>query len=129
MDLSGLDLMPRKPKPPPAIKRIESLSTGRELRPEWIVDDFTGERVAVPQDMRPERRLMSGAELQEEANKAKLAGYKAVLIASGMGEWIGYIPPPKEQSLAYNQRKIKINGTDMVITVTNTAVPKFPRRM
>lgn len=77
--------MPRGMKPPPAIIRVESMSDGREIRPEGFVDDFTGERVVIPKDNRPPRRLVTPQEARDASNRAKLAGAKAVLVASGLG--------------------------------------------
>lgn len=59
--------MPRKPKLPPIGNMvIEGLSDGREIRAASVVDDFTGQPIAVAQDMRPARRLKTGAELRAE---------------------------------------------------------------
>jgi hypothetical protein len=63
--------MPRKPKAPLPLV-IESLSTGRELRPEFIISDLTGERIPVVQDTRPIRKLPMPEDIQRAKHLARL---------------------------------------------------------
>lgn len=82
--------MPRKPKLPPLILKIESLSTGREFRPECIVDELGGGgMIPVAQDMRPVRELETGREMQDRGNRAKLLAKQKLLVKVGMGKHIG----------------------------------------
>jgi hypothetical protein len=72
--------MPRKVGLPPTIFKIESLSTGREIRPGSAgLDDFTGQPIDRVQDDSPIRELPDAQELQDERNRAKRAAAKALL--------------------------------------------------
>lgn len=75
--------MPRRPKPCIPLV-IEGLSTGREVRPREIIDDFTGEAIPVVQDTRPMRELPDGQALRDAHNRHKLAAKRAFLESVGI---------------------------------------------
>lgn len=65
--------MPRKVSPGPPISRIESLSTGREIRPAIVgTDDFEQTvQIARVQDDSPVRELLGAQELRDASNRVK----------------------------------------------------------
>lgn len=68
--------MPRKPKLPIPIT-VEALSTGREVRPEFIIDELTGEPKPVVQDARPVRYLPTSEDMQAGKHRADLKSQQA----------------------------------------------------
>lgn len=88
--------MPFKPKAPPVILAIESLSDGREIRPLTVPNDFDpGKPIPVPQDPRAPRVMKSGNELLNEIKQAEIDSYKQVLVLAGLGDMVGHKPEPK----------------------------------
>jgi hypothetical protein len=77
--------MPRKVGPPPLVLRIESLSDGREIRPETFVSDF-GEHETLPvkPDPRPARVMRSGDEILNEIKQRKIDAGVNMLKAIGI---------------------------------------------
>lgn len=78
--------MPRKVKPLPKVLFTQSLSTGRLIKPHYIVSDLPdadGEYpvIIVPQDDRPVRELPSGNELLNAAKTKKIAAQLDMLKA------------------------------------------------
>lgn len=76
--------MPRATKLPPPILRIESLSTGREMRPESFVDDFTGEALPMVQDDSPVRPPMDANEFDRARHRAKAEAQAEILRKAGI---------------------------------------------
>jgi hypothetical protein len=88
--------MPFKPKPPPVILAIESLSDGREIRPSHYRDELNGGKMMpIPQDPRPPRVMKSGNELLSEIKQKEIDTYAKVLVKAGLGDLIGHKPEPK----------------------------------
>lgn len=122
--------MPRKPRLPPEILRIERISDGREFTREDVVDDFSGEVIKAKPDPRPARYVPTPEDHALRKDRARAEYYKGVLILGGMGEHVdGYVPTPPKPKLAYNQRVVIIGGVERVITITRTDRKPFPRRI
>lgn len=121
--------MPRKPKLPPEILRIERISDGREFTRPDVVDDFSGEIIKAKPDPRPARYVPTPEDHALRKDRTRTAQYKAVLVLAGMGDKVGYVAPPAKPKLAYNQRMVMLGGVERVITVTHTDRKPFPRRI
>lgn len=82
--------MPRKVGPLPPVLRIESLSTGHEIRPGSFMTDI-GECETLPmvQDQRPVRVMRSGNEILNEIKQRKIAAKRELLVT------VGILPKPK----------------------------------
>lgn len=106
--------MPRKPSLGPRILRIEGLSDGREVRPSEYFDDLSQQwRPMIPDTALP-RVMVSAADLTERRQRAKLAAYQQVLIASGI--WPGRKPKTVEL-VPKGKRKIsEIAGKAILVT-------------
>ncbi len=92
--------MPRKVKPFPQILFTQALSTGRLIKPRYIVSDLPDENgeypvTMVPQDDRPVRELPSGDELITRAKSKKIAAQMNMLKALGIVEDDRPKPIPK----------------------------------
>jgi hypothetical protein len=116
--------MPRKPKLPPIANMvIEGLSDGREVRERSYVDELDGNKVKpIVQDMRPVRKLATGAELRIAKQHAdRLAREaKASLVLQQAG-WDGYRKPV--ELVPKGKRKIAtLNGQAVLVIM-----PKWRR--
>lgn len=79
--------MPRRPKPPPQILRIETLSDGKEVRPpqEPLFDDFTNEPIeAVVEPISVVGPLLDGIELSLIRQRKRAADGLEVLKVLGI---------------------------------------------
>lgn len=121
--------MPRKPRLPPEILRIERISDGREFTRPDVVDDFSPEVIKAKPDPRPARYVPTPEDHALRKDRARTEYHKAVLVLAGMGNKVGYVAPPAKPKLAYNQRVVIIGGVERVITITRTDRKAFPRRI
>ena len=117
--------MPFKPKPPPPILRIESLSIGLEIRPLTVPNDFDPDKpIPVPQDPRAPRVMKSGNELLNEIKRKEIEDYKQVLVVAGLGNLVGHKPEPKLVAPELpGMRPVTKLGNKLVISI-----PKDPIR-
>ena len=117
--------MPFKPKPPPPILRIESLSTGREFRPLFLENDLEPDKpIPVPPDDSPIRQMKSGNELLNEIKRKEIEDYKQVLVVAGLGNLVGHKPEPKLVAPELpGMRPVTKLGNKLVISI-----PKDPIR-
>lgn len=78
--------MPRKVRPGPPVLRLESLSTGREIRPASAgADDFEQTvQIAMVQDQRPVQMLPTVEEIHSAAAKAKREFSTELLQRTGL---------------------------------------------
>lgn len=84
--------MPRKPKLPVPVLRIEGLSDGREIRSEVVAGDF-GEVVPIAPDTRPARYVLTPKDIEGKAARNKAKQHKAVMVLVGWGDKVGYVAP------------------------------------
>jgi hypothetical protein len=107
--------MPRKPKPPPAILKVEGLSDGRA----GLVDDFTGEPISEP-DAGPRE---SAVDVQAAGHRQAIADKRAMLQQIGLiPSEPKLVPPNIPGKRAIGRIKLK-DGTEMAILA-----PKNPIR-
>ena len=74
---------------------IQRLSDGREVRPEFVIDDFTGERIAIVQDQRPVQVLPSADVVRAQHKRATRDMQRSFLASVGIGAMAMVKPGPK----------------------------------
>lgn len=112
--------MPRKAKPGPHIKRIESMSTGQEYRPPQapMFDELgTGEEIKpVMAKLGPNKVLPSAQELRDMDNRAKREGKRKLL------QTVGILPKASEAKLVAP----KVEGKRAVVSKTMATYHSLP---
>jgi hypothetical protein len=115
--------MPRKPKLPPIPElHIESLSTGRVLRPKTVPDDFGGEPIAVVQDDSPIKPLLGADEIRATQQRQALANKRKLwtMLKPDKVPQLGMKPEPK---LAHNQMQLS-NGKVLTVPCNPNALKR-----
>lgn len=123
--------MPRKVKPFPQVLFTQSLSTGRLIKPRYIVSDFLDEDVQpviimVPQDDRPVRKMLSGNELLNAAKTKKIAAQLDMLKALNIVHDDRPKPPPEPKAPEIKgQRAIAKLGNKFVIMFKSDPIRRW----
>jgi len=107
--------MPRKPKLPPIPElHIESLSTGRVIRPKSVPSDFDGEPIPIAQDSSPIKPLRGADVIQAErqrqaqADKQKLWTMLKPDKMPQLGQQVELIPKGKRKIAEWGGKAVLI---------------------